>query len=420
MAYTKTVWKDKVVEKPNTYSVVNNPDGTITLTPSTGTVVEAGTPLSATNMNKIEDRLYGPHLIDGAAYEAWMYLNFYHSLTSEQLTAIKSNSTLLSNINNAINSSNMIFNCNLKSKGSVFKNAFDGVATFSNTHSDLVYSTNSTLPSKFIVVDNLTVNAGITVTANSTIQVIIVNNTLTLNGKITSAGLGGAGYAYDTAYGGSGGGSIIIFCNNVVGTGTIDSSGTDGSTIFHVSASFNSYGTSGSYHGFTITGGRSGDRNTPSNVGTGGTTNVTTTYSYNYCSHGLFTSPQSGAGGSLGASGSGTASGGGGGAGIMGAGASGGAGVSGVGSSGNGGGGGGFILFATPNETSQITLKASGGNGSSAQIAGSGVGGGGGGGLVISFAKIHNETINVSVGASGTVGSKTGQIAGGAGVSFQL
>lgn len=54
MPYNKTEWQDRVVEKPRTYQVTNNPDGTITLTPAPGTVVQAGTPVNATNMNNLE------------------------------------------------------------------------------------------------------------------------------------------------------------------------------------------------------------------------------------------------------------------------------------------------------------------------------------------------------------------------------
>jgi hypothetical protein len=54
MAYTPTTWKDRSVEKPRTYNEVANGDGTITLNPSPGTIYEAGTPVNAANMNKIE------------------------------------------------------------------------------------------------------------------------------------------------------------------------------------------------------------------------------------------------------------------------------------------------------------------------------------------------------------------------------
>lgn len=55
MAYTKTVWKDRTVEKPRNYTMTDNGDGTITLTPSPGVVTEAGTPIIAANLNNMED-----------------------------------------------------------------------------------------------------------------------------------------------------------------------------------------------------------------------------------------------------------------------------------------------------------------------------------------------------------------------------
>lgn len=57
MAYTKTDWIDRVVEKPNTFMITENPDGSITLTPAPGQVIERGTPINASNLNKIEDEL---------------------------------------------------------------------------------------------------------------------------------------------------------------------------------------------------------------------------------------------------------------------------------------------------------------------------------------------------------------------------
>ena len=55
--YTKKEWKDRVVEKPRTFTMTTNPDGTITLTPEEGFIVEAGTPIIAENMNNIENGL---------------------------------------------------------------------------------------------------------------------------------------------------------------------------------------------------------------------------------------------------------------------------------------------------------------------------------------------------------------------------
>ena len=57
MAYEPTIWKDRVVEKPRTFNIINNPDGTVTLVPAPGVVVEEGTPVNAANLNKLEQGL---------------------------------------------------------------------------------------------------------------------------------------------------------------------------------------------------------------------------------------------------------------------------------------------------------------------------------------------------------------------------
>lgn len=63
MSYEPTNWKDRVVEKPRTFTMQDNGDGTITLIPAPGTVVEAGTPVNAANLNKLENGLVS-HLAD--------------------------------------------------------------------------------------------------------------------------------------------------------------------------------------------------------------------------------------------------------------------------------------------------------------------------------------------------------------------
>ena len=54
MAYEPTVWTNREVEKPRTYTMTDNGDGTITLTPAEGEVFVTGTPIEAAVMNKIE------------------------------------------------------------------------------------------------------------------------------------------------------------------------------------------------------------------------------------------------------------------------------------------------------------------------------------------------------------------------------
>ena len=63
MSYEPINWKDRIVEKPRTYNVQNNPDGTITLIPAPGTVIEEGTPVNAANLNKLEQG-FSTHLAD--------------------------------------------------------------------------------------------------------------------------------------------------------------------------------------------------------------------------------------------------------------------------------------------------------------------------------------------------------------------
>ncbi|MFJ7933718.1 hypothetical protein [Sporosarcina sp. NPDC096371] len=65
MAYTPTEWKNREVERPRTFREQNNPDGSITLIPAEGDVIEAGTPIIADNMNKIELGIKEAH--DGLA-----------------------------------------------------------------------------------------------------------------------------------------------------------------------------------------------------------------------------------------------------------------------------------------------------------------------------------------------------------------
>lgn len=57
MAYVPTTWENREVEKPRTYIMTDNGDGTITLTPSEGQVFAAGTPLDAANLNKMETQI---------------------------------------------------------------------------------------------------------------------------------------------------------------------------------------------------------------------------------------------------------------------------------------------------------------------------------------------------------------------------
>ncbi len=61
MAYEKTIWKNREVERPRTFEIQDNEDNTITLIPSEGDIIEAGTPIVASTMNKIETGLEEAH-----------------------------------------------------------------------------------------------------------------------------------------------------------------------------------------------------------------------------------------------------------------------------------------------------------------------------------------------------------------------
>lgn len=53
----RTNWQDHRPQKPRTYTMTDNGDGTVTLIPAQGTIYQQGTPLNAANLNNIEDRI---------------------------------------------------------------------------------------------------------------------------------------------------------------------------------------------------------------------------------------------------------------------------------------------------------------------------------------------------------------------------
>jgi hypothetical protein len=55
--YNKTRWENREVERPRTYQLVDNGDGTTTLIPAEGNVLSEGTPIVATTMQQIEDAI---------------------------------------------------------------------------------------------------------------------------------------------------------------------------------------------------------------------------------------------------------------------------------------------------------------------------------------------------------------------------
>ena len=64
MAYEPLNWKDHVVRRPRTYTEVTNSDGSKTLTPAPGEVLQQGTPQSATNFNHMDDGIMDNHVAE--------------------------------------------------------------------------------------------------------------------------------------------------------------------------------------------------------------------------------------------------------------------------------------------------------------------------------------------------------------------
>lgn len=72
MSYNKrTNWKDHVVERPRTFRETTNSDGSKTLTPDPGQILQQGTPQSAKNFNQLEEAVQ--HLANAYDMMATIY-----------------------------------------------------------------------------------------------------------------------------------------------------------------------------------------------------------------------------------------------------------------------------------------------------------------------------------------------------------
>ena len=58
MNYEKIGWKDYISERPGTFREVQNQDGTVTHVPEEGEVLQEGTPVSANNLNHMDEGIY--------------------------------------------------------------------------------------------------------------------------------------------------------------------------------------------------------------------------------------------------------------------------------------------------------------------------------------------------------------------------
>lgn len=83
MAYVKTLWVNREVERPFTYTLEENGDGTTTLIPAEGEVTAPGTPIIASNLNKIENQL---EYLDAKYEELFISVSSGKSLVANAIT----------------------------------------------------------------------------------------------------------------------------------------------------------------------------------------------------------------------------------------------------------------------------------------------------------------------------------------------
>jgi hypothetical protein len=318
--------------------------------------------------------------------DAWKYILFKNELTAQEISDIETNSTLMAIID-----------------GNTFKafkeKSFWNFAAKFYAGSDVTISIDATLTDGFNFYDNLTIDAGITLTCRSGVTFIIVNETLTLNGTINADGKGASGGSGATYFpeGGDGGGVLVIYANEVTGSGNIIANGVDGlPSIGNSSGSdYGNGGGAGSFLGQPVnyTGAskvaltlfRMGEGDIGAEGGGSGAYDGDSSYRLYY---------GDGGDGIYGAGGKGSY-------------------VDDIsdGASGSGGGGGGAVILVSNGDIPAISISANGGDGGSGADGYNsnhkGLGGGAGGGGLISIAATASSAATSAVagvpGAGGTV-----------------
>ena len=84
-------WVDRKVERPNTFVMQNNSDGTVTLIPNSGTIQQVGTPLNAENLNGAIDYSRSKIVTNISPVEG----NLQLTTDSYQVATLSSNTTLV-------------------------------------------------------------------------------------------------------------------------------------------------------------------------------------------------------------------------------------------------------------------------------------------------------------------------------------
>lgn len=122
MTYIKNIWVDQSVERPKTYDITNNSDGSVTLIDSFGIITELGTPVNADNMNHIEEGIENNDL---------------------RITAFENNDLRITALENTLNALNTVvpdYSAKVsKSKGTMYEAESDVLVTaFAGTASNTV------------------------------------------------------------------------------------------------------------------------------------------------------------------------------------------------------------------------------------------------------------------------------------------
>lgn len=87
MSYTKTVWQDRQVQKPMTFTQTTNGDGTVTLAPSEGTITQPGTPITAAALNNLETQ-YDNVMTDIKVQPPWINAVMQNSWVTNDSTPL--------------------------------------------------------------------------------------------------------------------------------------------------------------------------------------------------------------------------------------------------------------------------------------------------------------------------------------------
>ncbi|WP_128426283.1 hypothetical protein [Gudongella oleilytica] len=337
--------------------------------------------------------------------DAWMYSNFKDQLSASELADIEGNSSLMTIINSGEHYK--------QGRNLIQLGLFNGM--FNYASDDETISSDTSLSEHINVYNNLTINAGITLSGRSGVTYIFVKETLTINGTISASGKGSAGGAITApaGSGGNGGGILIILARKILGSGSIKASGADGgdTTSGSASTTTSTDGTAGSFKGLSIGAGTS--YLAPS------APDATRMKKAALAMNLILLNDSGGAGGASGGKDDSSTyysnSAGAGGSGIIGqGGAAYRTSVSGNNGSPGGGGGGGAVVVLSMETIPAITIEAKGGNaGAIVSQSYANPGGGGGGGLISIMAPGSSATTNAAGGNGGAPG--VSGVAGGNG-----